>query len=123
MADTIHEAATMVMNGVKELREECAKLRGLRDVQEDNLRRLEAENAVFKEQIKDLSAKLDFFQGFSIELTTRIDCIQAACEEAVQRSKEGAFAPRTIKPPADQISTPMTEEKPLKFLRRDVNHG
>lgn len=99
MHDTLHAAATMTANGVRELREENISLNTKLGETERRLDASEAELAMARERLGEIQRQLDFYMRYSVELTTQLNTIQMIVADVMVKAKDSAYRPNIAAPP------------------------
>lgn len=112
--DPLAQAIKLSFNGVKELREENARVTEIASVHEKRAGLLEAELAMIRQALAESVRECKRIDRFNVELVTQLNNVKGLIGECFTRAEHAQYLPNVV--PTERIP-PQDEQEIPKFLQ------
>jgi hypothetical protein len=116
--DPLADQIASSLRGVRELREEVARLSARVQQLERETLILESENATYRAQLESEKIERSYYQRFAVEVATSLNLIGQVCDEVMTKAQQHAFR-QNGEPPREDIP----DLEIPKFLQKGPGNG
>ena len=114
--DPLADQIASSLRGVREMREELARLgTRIQELERENIL-LESENAAFRAQLESEKVERGYYQRFAVEIATSLNLIGQVCDDVMTKAQQEAFRKNGAVPRQD-----IPELRIPKFLQKGPN--
>jgi hypothetical protein len=90
-ADPLADQIANSLRGVRELREDVARLSArVQQLERENLV-LESENAAYRSQLESEKTERSYYHRFAVEVATSLNMIAQVCDDVMHKAQQQAF--------------------------------
>jgi regulator of replication initiation timing len=115
-ADPLADQIASSLRGVRELREDVARLSArIQELERENIL-LESENSAYRAQLESEKVERGYYQRFAVEIATSLNLIGQVCDDVMTKAQQEAFRKNGAVPRED-----IPELRIPKFLQKGPN--